>query len=145
MYIVMERTFEYNDEYYCTGEAEGGIPVEVAADRSLAERVWILKGMAKIRDLANGRNWRGGLDDYSEYGDRTWDEELLGRVQRDEHTARDVYTLFAQHPHLFYYIGELEDQKWSAPREWTNKFTLTEGTEQWLEEHLSLLERLTPG
>ena len=70
-YVVMERGFEYNDEYYT--EQEGGTPVKVFTSKEEAEKHRQKLEDKKRESLSRGGRWTENIGDYC--GDCAYQED----------------------------------------------------------------------
>lgn len=84
-YILMERSWQYNDEYYYQPEDGGGKPVKIFNSKELAdaERDKLNKKQAGfIEEIRDGLMYAEGIDDN--------DEERINQIDADIYEVVEV-------------------------------------------------------
>ncbi len=82
VFIVMENSFEYDDERYHSPECGGGKPLQAFTSEAKAEAFATKKNIEELRDLLAGKSYRGlgsmGYDPDEVFTDPDKAAEILG-------------------------------------------------------------------
>jgi hypothetical protein len=87
IYVITELSFEYNDEIYYTGEAEGGEPVEAYSSKESADKACNLKTKDWVELLLTDSRY----DDISSYAYNL--DSLLDVYKFSDLTGVEIKTL----------------------------------------------------
>jgi hypothetical protein len=118
-YIVLERTWKYNDEYHYTTHDDSGLPSAVFADEAEAKAACFEMNREKLSGL-HSQLWPESWFDYLDWGDDLSGYEglVLGDLERyDAHAqfkknlteaeAKRVMEITGPDPYYFVYaLGE---------------------------------------
>ena len=110
LYIVLETSFEYNDEYYYTN-TDAGFPVKVFKNREDAENCQMDYNLKKLQTENIGSYDQNGLleqreDQLNELGCTINDYELVFPKKLTKHVAKKILKLFNIN---FYTVREVEE------------------------------------
>jgi hypothetical protein len=83
IFVINEISFEYNDEYYHTGESEGGQPVQAYSTKAKAEAA--ISELTKEWVKEHSESEWSSITDYSNY-----DESVLDVYKFSAKTGIDV-------------------------------------------------------
>src|SRR5690242_20685177 len=97
-YVVVQIGYEYDDNYYRRCQSDGGQPVHVFFDKSLADKVWAKKNLDELKSLIRSNELEYYMEDgcsekeaeaYKEAGfkvrdnDGDWPEFKIEEVPED--------------------------------------------------------------